>query len=137
MLVTGYVSGRARGPRLTHDIYDVCPGRWLGRRVHRLAAAKGGKRAALVEERLVGGECSCFVCIPRKAMLAAVERADPWRSWRAPDEKRYPAVDPTTAWSRAPNERADVSGAIADAGASWRVRRHRSYPLNGGGQRPR
>ena len=76
----------------TNDV--IVLGWWLGRRVHRLAAAKGGKRAALVEERLVGGECSCFVCIPRKAMLAAVERADPWRSWRAPDEKRYPAVDP-------------------------------------------
>ena len=78
------------------DIYDVIVLGWrVGRRVHSLSRlAKGGKRAARVEERLVGGECSCFVCIPRKAMLAAVERADPWRSWRAPDEKRFPAVDP-------------------------------------------
>ncbi len=56
------------------DTYDVVVlgGGSAGDYAASLVAA-GGKRVAVVEQRLVGGECPYFACIPSKAMLAAGE----------------------------------------------------------------
>ena len=87
------------------------------------AVALGGKTVALVEERLVGGECPYFACIPSKAMLYAAElRNLIGRAHRAGAVSRPLALDdPKTAYAAAVARRDDVAEQRDDSGAVGRL----------------
>lgn len=56
--------------------------------------ARGGKSVAVVEERLVGGECPYFACMPSKAMLHSAAIRQQLREAQAAGAVRQPpAVD--------------------------------------------
>jgi dihydrolipoamide dehydrogenase len=58
------------------DIFDVIViGAGPAGEIAAVRAARGGLSTAVVERRLVGGECSYYGCVPSKALLWAMELA--------------------------------------------------------------
>ena len=94
-------------------------GSWIAENV-----ARGGRSTALVEERLLGGSCPYFACMPSKAMLHAAEVRH-----LAANAHRYGAVarplklgDPAAAYHAAAAWRNRVAEHHDDRGAVDRLR---------------
>ena len=87
------------------------------------AVARGGKRVALVEERLVGGECPYFACMPSKAMLYATElRSLIGTAHQAGAVSRPLALgDPRLSYAAAVARRDEVAEHRDDSGAVRRL----------------
>lgn len=81
--------------------------------------ARGGKNVALVEERLVGGECPYFACMPSKAMLYAAElRSVIGKAPQAGAVSRALALDDSgAAYAAAVARRNEVAEQRDDSGA--------------------
>lgn len=81
--------------------------------------ARAGRRVALIESRLVGGECPYWGCVPSKALLIAATRRR-----QAGSAHRMGAVadavalgDPSQAWARAVEMRDDRAKHLDDSEA--------------------
>lgn len=88
------------------------------------AVARGGKTVALVEDRLVGGECPYFACMPSKAMLYAAElRNLIGTAHRAGAASRPLALDEArAAYAAAVARRDEVAEQRDDSGAVRRLK---------------
>jgi dihydrolipoamide dehydrogenase len=61
-----------------HDVWDfvIVGGAPPGENVAQYAIQGSGRSAVIVEEQLVGGECSFWACMPSKALLRPIEVLD-------------------------------------------------------------
>jgi pyruvate/2-oxoglutarate dehydrogenase complex dihydrolipoamide dehydrogenase (E3) component len=87
------------------------------------AVARGGKTVALVEERLVGGECAYFACMPSKAMLYATELRSLIGTAHHPGAVSRPLAlgDRRAAYATAVARRDEVAEQRDDSGAVRRL----------------
>lgn len=85
-----------------------------------LRVASAGRRVALIESRLVGGECPYWGCIPSKALLiAAARRRQAGRAHElGASVEPLDLGDPAAAWMRAINMRDERARHLDDAAAS-------------------
>jgi pyruvate/2-oxoglutarate dehydrogenase complex dihydrolipoamide dehydrogenase (E3) component len=100
------------------------------------AVARGGKNVALVEERLVGGECPYFACMPSKAMLYAAELRSLIGTAHQPGAVSRPLSldDPKAAYAAAVARRDEVAEQRDDSGAVGRLQEDRVKVIRGRGR---
>ncbi len=81
--------------------------------------SRGGKSVVLVEERLVGGECPYFACMPSKAMLYAAELRSLIATAHQPGAVSRPLAlgDRRAAYTAAAARRDEVAVQRDDSGA--------------------
>src|SRR5438093_10680139 len=84
---------------------------------------RGGKSVAVVEERLVGGECPYFACLPSKAMLYAAELRSLIGTAHQPGavSRPLPLGNPRAAYAAAVARRDEVAEQRDDSGAVRRL----------------